>query len=216
MRVLIATLIQRDANGVPFVFQRAMQSLYNLRFKGQVDYYAPSGMDTNQANKSINAKYQQVRQLTLDGSYDALLTVESDMIIPPDALEKLADLETDCAYGLYLFRHGRYDLNASLDLTVGKNTPLNSKPEYARQIWGQVIEVAGIGLGCTLIRRHVLEAVPFDCREHGHTDWQFAQNVRYAGGEQLCHTGVVCGHINKNKVLWPDMSSEELYREEPL
>lgn len=34
-------------------------------------------------------KHNEARRLTLDGGYDALLHVDADMVIPPDALERL-------------------------------------------------------------------------------------------------------------------------------
>lgn len=216
MKILIATPVHRDANGRPFVFPKALASHYALTVIGDVDYLTLSAIDRQQANKSITAKYQQARAVALDSGYDALLTLESDMIVPPDALERLLELSTDVAYALYVFRHGRYAWSASTALSVDKNEPLSNAPDTARKLWGQVIKVAGIGLGCTLIRRHVLEVVPFHCREHGHNDWTFAQDVAYAGGEQLCHTGVVCGHIHKNTVLYPDVNEENLCRVETL
>lgn len=193
-----------------------MQSLFALRFAGKVDYFAPTGDDKPPANKAVTRKYQQAQAMVLDSNYDALFTVESDMILPIDALEKLASLDVDMAFGLYVFRHGRYEWSASTKLTVNKNTSLSSNPDLARSLWGKVIEVAGVGFGCTLIRRHVLEAVKIDCRFHGDADWQFAQNVAYAGGQMVCDTTVICGHINKDTVLWPDPALENLVRIEPL
>ena len=40
------------------------------------------------------------------GGFDALLLVENDMILPPDALLKMAAVDADVVYGLYVNRHG--------------------------------------------------------------------------------------------------------------
>src|SRR5512139_1629566 len=61
-----------------------------------------------EVNDNITHKYNQARQMTLDGGYDALFTVEADMLIPPIALERLSRIEADVAYGLYVSRHGKH------------------------------------------------------------------------------------------------------------
>lgn len=216
MKVLCVTLLKRTANGQSFYFPRAMDSIYSQCFQGDVDFIAPASTDTDDAAKSVATKYERARAWTLSNAYDALFTVESDMIIPPDALAKLAGLGVDVAYGLYVWRHGHHNWNAYTDLKVDKGFPLSDQPEQARKLWGQTVEVAGIGLGCTLIRRYVLEAVPFRWRTHMHCDWLFAMDAATAGAQQVCDTSVVCGHIAGSQVFYPDISTEGLYRAEVL
>jgi hypothetical protein len=215
MKILVATLIKRLPNGEPLFYPRAMHSIYSLRFRGIVDYFVPSGGD-DEPIPAVTHKYQQARQMVLAGDYDALLTAESDMILPPDALDKLFELNTDVAYGLYVWRHGRHLWNAYTELSVDYGKSLTETPERARQVYGQPLEVKGIGLGCTLIRRYVLDSVDFRHRTHSHADWCFAQDAAYAGAEQVNHLGVVCGHIGKGVIYWPDVSTDTLYREEAL
>jgi len=52
----------------------------------------------------------------LDQGFDALLTIEHDMVIPPDALLKLLDTKADVVYGLYVFRSQPKTLNANANL----------------------------------------------------------------------------------------------------
>src|SRR4030095_15258576 len=110
---------------------------------------------------NVGAQYQRARSLCLAGNYDALLTVEDDMVIPPDALEKLWHTDAPVVYGVYLLRHGtpalntwQYLDNKNLGMTLSLYP--NELRKYWRQGWGQV---SGVGWGCTLIRRQVLERI---------------------------------------------------------
>lgn len=59
-------------------------------------------------NRHILGQYQRARELALTGGYEALMTVESDMVVPPDALLRLVSVleaGADGASGLYAHRH---------------------------------------------------------------------------------------------------------------
>jgi hypothetical protein len=144
------------------------------------------------------------RGWTLAGGYDALLTVEHDMVLPPDAVEKLVDAGAPVAYGVYMLRHGSNVTNA-WEHTGGRNLgmSLSLYPERlaAAKRCG-VVEVSGVGFGCTLIRRDVLEQIAF--RPDGKAkapDIPFATDCLRAGIRQVAHFGVACGHVHEGKVL---------------
>lgn len=167
----------------------------------------------------ITAKFNRMRALALDGGYDALLTVEADMIVPPNALGDLLATGADVAYGVYSFRHdyqeGMWNVAAKLR-GDGSADWLCSDPEQARRLAlaRKVVRVEGVGNGCTLIRRNVLEAIPF--RDNGvvHQDWMLGMDVAAAGFSQVAHLGVLCGHIrDRDRAVWPDPTSESLSRE---
>ena len=161
-------------------------------------------------------QYARGRETFLRGPYDALLVVESDIIVPPDALARLAALDCDVAYGVYVFRNktsrvvnvferypdsgGKPARNAGESLTV-------------RGLWAEaqqrgVVPCSGGGLGIILIKRHVLEAVPFerptppDGRTFCDTPW--TQAVYQAGYKMLDDTAVLCGHKDTDgEIFWP-------------
>jgi len=167
---------------------------------------------------NVCEKYQWARRVALDGGYDALLTVEADMIVPEHTLARLSQVDADVAYGLYASRHGRTQWVCATEL--GKMTAqwLSQDHYRAKQAWGQVIESGGVGMGCTFIRRRVLEAIPFR-REPGllANDWYFALDVREAGYRQVHDLGVVCGHITGKpspRIIWPDVTARNLVRVE--
>lgn len=213
MNILIVTLIQRRPNGTPFLFPAALQSIYSLTWCGKVDYYSPASVD---GVDPVTAKYNEARRVFLASNYDAMLCAESDMIVQASALERLAALDCDIAYGLYCFRPFPHEWSAFTDLTTHKGTAISTKPETARACFGQVIEVAGIGLGCTLIHRHVLEALEFRTAYGAACDWSLAIDAQQYGLKQLCDTSVVCGHIDRDgkTVYYPDPNAPGLYRVE--
>lgn len=212
MKILVTTAIQKDANQRPFIFPRALESILSLRHDGQLDHYMPAGDDLTPDNP-LTRKYRDARWLVLDNSYDALLLAESDMILPSNALERLIALNTDISYGLYVFRHGKQEWSAYTRLDEHGAKSLSSDPTHARACYGQAIRVAGVGHGCTLIHRKVLETFDFRNRTGTFPDWSFAIDAQYYGFKQVCDTGVICGHVNRDgSVLWPDPDAPNLYR----
>lgn len=163
---------------------------------------------------NIMRNYHKGRQIALDGGYDAMLTVESDMIVPSDALAKLAQVDADIACGFYVYRHqtpGAPPCWSPLHWTETTTEPefwINWQPD-GLDAWGKVIRVSGGGLGCTLIYRHVLERVDFrivvmagriitDC-----DTWLFHDAMK-TGHVIKCDLTTICGHKRPDGVvIWP-------------
>jgi hypothetical protein len=153
-------------------------------------------------------QYRKARRVTLDGDYDALLTIEHDMIVPADALEKMLDTDADVVYGLYRFRQKQPILNCCravssrwADMSITYFPELIDKGK--RQGW---LECSGDGLGCTLIHRRVLEKIDFRRAQSGHPspDLPFASDCQSNNFKQICRFDVPCGHIKPDgEVLWP-------------
>lgn len=211
----------KEPDGRARLYGRALQSIYNLRWDGQVDHFMSSGGDDYQdGSATVTRKYEEARRVFLAGSWDAMLCAEYDMIVPEDGLKRLAALDADIAYGLYCFRHGaRREWSAYSELSVTKGVSLSKQPEEARRLWGGAVEVAGIGQGMTLIRRYVLEGMAFRHWKGVSSDWALAVDAQRAGLTQVCDLGCVCGHMTLTpspQVLWPDPDEEKLYRVEFL
>lgn len=170
------------------------------------------------ARDAITAQYNEARRLTLAGGYDALLTVECDMLPPRNAVRRLAATGADVAYGLYVLRRPPWEWNAYSVVEGMAAWPLSQVAGRAQLDWGEVVEVDGIGFGCTLIRRQVLERLEFRATgllhadgQRSYNDWYFGQDARAAGFRQVCDTSVLCGHVHPTGldgagapvVLWP-------------
>ena len=163
-------------------------------------------------------QYQLARELTLKGGYDYLFTVEHDMIVPKDALIKLLEINAGVAYGVYRFRQNPAILNVYRAVSKKARFPdfsLDYFPETLERARRQVItECSGLGFGCTLIKREVLEKVEirrFEVGGHPSPDMQFAADCMRNNVVMKAHFGVSCGHIKPDgTVLWPDESEDNM------
>lgn len=151
--------------------------------------------------ENVVAQYQRARSICLAGDYDAMLTVEHDMILPADAIQKLWATSAPVVYGVYLLRHGTPTLSAWQyvnDRNMGMSLSLypNEIRRYRRQGWARV---SGVGWGCTLIRRPVLERLQIHSSEPSDAgDLTFASECLRAGIEMVARFDVPCGHIMEN------------------
>lgn len=173
--------------------------------------------------RNITHNYNWAREQVLAGEYAALMTVEADMIVPPDALERLWATGADIAYGLYCWRHGRREWSAYSEVSERYGKSISEDEIAAKKAWGQVVKVAGVGMGCTLIKRHVLARLDFRLDEDDPAavccDWMLALDAQAEGFTQACDLGVVCGHQTMTpypQVIYPDPLALGMYRVEPL
>lgn len=205
MRVLIFTPTYGDGPR-PETLASVQAQVFTGEWRHEVSWHNPHA-GANMAN--VLAQYVRGRQLTFDGGYDALLTVEHDMQIPPYALQALWDTGAPVAYGIYLFRQGGGTTLNALELllnarNVGESLSLHRR-KLARARRREIIPVSGVGFGCTLIRREVLERIPFHADDDGVSapDVPLAIDCLRAGVTQVAHFGVPCGHWNGERWLYP-------------
>lgn len=204
----------------PQLFGRTNESIFRQDYE-PLDMWFSKGDNPffdNNGRHNICHNYNKARRLVLDNGYDYLFTVEADMVIPPDALTKLLAVDADVAYGLYCFRNtSTWSAWTELDMVRGRS--IRKDRSRAKAAWGKVIDVAGVGMGCTLIKRHVLETLEFRVDDINnpdvHNDWVFAYDLQQNDFTQKCDLGVVCGHISMTptpRVIWPDPDAPRMYR----
>jgi hypothetical protein len=164
----------------------------------------------------ILAKYLGARRMVLEGHYDALLTVEADVVVPELALERLIELNADVAYGLYCSRRIPHTWLIFTDVSEREATRLPRK--YRELYFGSAVTTVGMGFGCTLIHRNALEKIPFRIQPSGCScDWFFALDCQEQGLLQVTDLGVVCGHyLNEHEVIYPDPKFPTGYRTEAV
>jgi hypothetical protein len=154
--------------------------------------------------------YNAGREVFLAGTWDALMTIENDIIPPRHALVHLVETNAAVAYGLYCYRGAGHTWNAA-----HHGEHLSASRSLARENWGKIVEVEGYGLGCALIRRHVLEMLKFRISPDDdlHCDSNFSRDVAAGGYRQMCDLDVRCGHVvNRHRIVWPDVEQEKLFR----
>jgi hypothetical protein len=200
--------------GVDQVRKRTLESIDNLQgsFKFLLGRFNPF----NAGHENTLNQFKTAREIALSRDYDYMLTVEHDMIIPSNALLLLLALQVPVAYGVYVLRHGAKVLNTWRRTTgsyVGMS--LSLFPEELKKAKREVTpEVSGVGFGCTLFSRSVLERFPFHGPKNGSgsiPDVPFAEDCIQNGIKQYAHFGVQCGHIEPSgRVLWPDKGENQM------
>jgi len=204
----------------PHLYGRTIHSIFRLEWDEPLECTFLRGKAPfDNAFDRVAWKYQRGREIFLRGDHDALLTIEADMTVPSHALKRLIKADADVAYGLYCLREGSHRWNAFTKVGNEHGKSVSEDPALAREAWGQVISVEGVGLGCTLIRCHVLEEVEFRPGDGTYNDWRFSLDCQERGFVQKADLGVVCGHVTAEpspRILWPNPEAERLYSIELL
>lgn len=199
------------APSTPKIYGRTLQSIFNLEWPYSTNIvFGRNDNPRSHKFSDLCAKHNEARQMVLDSNYDALFLVENDMVIPPDALIRLYELDADVAYGLYCNRHGLHNWLAFMAIDGLQGGAFSATKEIRQAVWGKPVETAGVGLGCTVIRRKVLEVIEFRTHpEHKVADdWMFAEDCRAEDFRQCHHFGVHCGHIMPDgSTLWPSVDA---------
>jgi len=120
-------------------------------------------------HRNVLAQYQAMQATVLAEDFDAVLTVEHDHMLPDsDAVQRLIETPGDLVYAPYLLRTAR-TLSLWQWRASGIGESLSFYPhELAAARDERIWRVAGVGLGCTLIKRQVLEMIAL--RETGPRD----------------------------------------------
>ena len=181
-------------------------SLLRLEWDGPLSVLLQKDNPTDNGYINHFHQYERGRNYFLRGDYDAMMVIESDVIPPSDTLKRLVALDCDVAYGCYLFQ------SEVVNVLERYKQPARNMGESltGRGLWEAalaqgIVKCSGSGLGCTLIQRRVLEAVPFRFRDKGpHCDWPWTEEVYRAGFSMMADTGVLAGHkMPDGRVLWP-------------
>ncbi len=137
--------------------------------------------------------------------YDALLFVEHDNVLPdPSALQRMIETAADVVYAPYMLRHNSNVLSLWQHIgskNIGESLSLH-RDELIKARQAVTWRVSGVGFGCTLIRRHVLEAIEFRKSEQA-PDIPFAEDCLRAGYVAMARMDVPVLHWQSGRWLHP-------------
>lgn len=139
--------------------------------------------------------YNKIREVFLEGDYDYLFIVESDLFPHPYMLELLMRWDKDLVSGVY--RIGTQSIKVPCVTTDAHNLRggkfgSNFLREY--QIDGSLRKIpGGTGFGCILIKRKVLEQIKFRSGVN-HADTYFHEDCAKFGFERWVDTSQVILH----------------------
>ncbi len=211
MRVLIYTPTYGDGPMTDTLESVQAQRGERVRWTYEISWHNPH--DEPMAN--VLAQYQRARQMALDEGYDALLTVEHDIRLSERwTVQRMADTDAGVVYAPYLLRHGLPSLSAwqfRHFKNLGHSLSLYPE-ELARYRKAKTGPVSGVGFGCTLIRREVLERISFRGAPGVACDIPFAQDCMKKGIAALGRFDCPCDHYDGDKWLVPYEEESELTR----
>ena len=171
-------------------------------FKSIYDLIVPEGYQTT-FQYFYGYNIDQVRNLIADWAvkgYDYLFSVDSDISFSPDTLIKLLSHDKDVVSGLYIQRKpGQHILEVYEHNAQGGvvNIP------YGKIKGRGLVEIAGCGFGCTLVKSEVLKTVGYpqfkyhSALDHKHTvseDVDFCRKALSKGFKIWADTTVQCSH----------------------
>lgn len=187
MRLLVYTPTYTLPDGTEAMSPESVESVRVQQIQGdllhEIGRHNPfPGAD----HRNVAAQYQQAQAVFLAGDYDALLTVEHDNVLPDSgAIQRLLDTPGDVVYAPYILRHGVAVLSTWQycgDKNLGESLTLHPE-ELAQARAANIWRICGVGHGCTLFRRHVLERIQFRSGPGNQyaPDIPFAQDALHAG-----------------------------------
>jgi hypothetical protein len=159
--------------------------------------------------------HEACRLEALNGDYDYLLHLETDVIPPLDVVERLLLNRKKVVSAAYDIFHGKsrkamIQLNEPLDRTYGAYRCVQFAEEQEPLIFdGTTKQVYHAGIGCILISKYVFEKVPFRFENNVpfHADTWFANDCFALDIPIYLDTTVNCKHYN---TTWLDVADELL------
>lgn len=146
---------------------------------------------------------EQCVELFLASSHSHLFFIDSDVVPPPDALERMLATERPLVTGIYPIMVGR-TLCAAVARRVGPDAY-----GFFHDFPDEPFEADAAGLGCCLIAREVFERVPapwfrFVSRPDGHQtgeDIWFFERCAEADIKPIVVPDVLCAHHRSTDLL---------------
>lgn len=167
----------------------------------------PKGRETRYFMMESN---ERCRIKFLSGDYDMLFSLECDMFPPKDIIQRLLVHDKDVCGTTYWTFHG-YESQLQLWAIDILHTDYEKHKKEAKsrlmtfseaQLFmdGRCKPIYANGIGCTLIKRWVLEKIHFriDPLDVGHADSFFHQDLWLNGIENYVDTSIIPLHRNSN------------------
>lgn len=176
-------------------------------FKSIYDLIKPDGVEVHLEffyGYSIDQVRNLMAHFTIENKFDYILFVDSDMVLPEDALVKLYESKKDIVSGLYRQRN--------LDQKIAE-VHMNGEHVIDENFFKdkKYVKVDSVGFGGILIKREVLEKIGYpqfvyhDTIDFSKTiseDTDFCIKAKNAGYEIIVMPEVKYGHITSTILNW--------------
>lgn len=186
-------------------------------FKSLYDLDIPEGYET-EFQFFYGYSISQIRNLIAEWAkhYDYLFSVDSDIVLPKNTLRNFIAADKDIISGLYIQRiPNTHTLEIYMDTPNGGCTNMPYELIKNRGI----VEIAGCGFGCVLIKSEVFRTIPYPHFEYhsaiNHRDTisediDFAIKARKHGFKLWADSSIHCEHIGNTKFIVDQPPSKEI------
>ena len=178
------------------------KNIQSETFKSIYDLEVPNGYTTT-FQYFYGYQIDQIRNLIADWvvkGYDYLFSVDSDISFPSNTLTKMINHNVDVVSGLYIQR--KPGLHILEIYEANENGGVSNAPyEYLK---GKgLVEVAGCGFGCVLVKAEVLKQIGYpqfqyySALDHNNTvseDVDFCRKAREKGFKIYADADIKCAH----------------------
>lgn len=151
-------------------------------------------------------RIDQVRNLicnfAIENNFDYVFFVDSDIILPQNALTKLLSLNADVAAGVYIQRKPGQIIPEIYERIGSSVVNMN----YQSLVGNKIFPIAGCGFGCTLVNIETIKKIGYPQFEYHPAiriedtiseDLDFCWKAERLGSKMLVDTSVKCEHIGE-------------------
>jgi FkbM family methyltransferase len=186
-------------------------------FKSIYDLTVPEGY-TTEFQYFYGYQIDQIRNLIADWAkqYDYLFSVDSDIVLPRDTLVKMLAADKDIISGLYIQRiPGTQTVEIYMDTPGGGCTNI----PYALLENRGIVEVAGCGFGCCLVKGEVFRKMSYPhfqykssltMQETVSEDVYFCKKARSLGFTVWADPSIKCDHIGSTKFSLDTLAEQNI------
>lgn len=171
------------------------KSVYNIRRNPnhELHFDYVKGYDCAVARNKIVKK-------VLDGGYQYVLMVDSDIIVPENVLECMLENPVDVCFGLYPHKNTK---SGYAEIFKPKDGDFKERFTYEELKDQTRVDVKGGGFGCVLIKSELFYYMPYPWFQFiSYTnetflseDLYFCDNAKRAGFKLQADARVKCGHL---------------------
>lgn len=171
-------------------------------FKSIYDLDVPDGYEI-EFKPFLGDQIDKIRNLISEWAknYDYLFSVDSDIVLPKNTLSNFLAADKPIISGLYIQRiQNTHTLEIYMDTPNGGTTNIPYELIKDRGI----VEVAGCGFGCVLVKSEVFRKIPYphfeyhvalNHRDTVSEDTDFCIKARKAGFTIWADSSIMCDHI---------------------
>jgi cellulose synthase/poly-beta-1,6-N-acetylglucosamine synthase-like glycosyltransferase len=176
---------------IPYTGYIPPQAAYSL--PAMMCYARAKGIEIDLLPIGLSLVYEareRASNVFLEGDYGYLLFIDSDMVVPVDLLVRLVSHDKDIVSALAFKRFKPYEP------CIFKKCDRNHAEFWLDYPKG-LIEIEGVGMACTLIKKEVFEKTPkpwFFPEPIIGEDLSFCVRARENGLKIFCDTELICGH----------------------